>query len=104
MQWGGFNASFEKALADMDLTPYFKGLPDHLDQCPNWGYVFEGKMIIRYKDGREETINEGEAHHIESVHTTIATKGTELIEFSPVNELEKTMAVAMKNLQAEQRK
>jgi len=103
VQWGGFNVSFERALADMDVTPYFKGLPDDLDQCPHWGYIFKGTMIIRYKD-REETINAGEAYYVAPGHTTIVTKGTELIEFSPVAEIEKTMAAVTKNLQAQQKK
>jgi len=97
-QWGGFNISFEKALADADITPFLKGLPDNLDQCPHWGYVFKGKIIVRYKD-HEETIKEGEAYYIAPGHTAKVTKGTELIEFSPVNEYQKTMGAVMKNWQ-----
>jgi len=106
VQWGGFNVSFETARADLDVTPYLKGLPEDLDQCPHWGYVFKGKLIVRYKD-HEETINEGEAYYIAPGHTGIVAKDTELIEFSPLRECEKTMAVVMKNAQAmeaEQRK
>ncbi len=96
VQWGGFNVSFEKALGDMDITPFLKGLPDNLDQCPHWGYVFKGKMIIRYKD-HEETVNEGEAYYMAPGHTGKVMKGTELIEFSPVDEYQKTMTQVMKN-------
>src|SRR3990170_4648489 len=63
IQWGGFNISFEKALQDVDVTPFLKGLPDDLDQCPHWGYVFKGKIIVRYKD-HEEIINEREAYYM----------------------------------------
>jgi len=103
VQWGRFNVSFERALADMDVTPYLKGLPDDLDQCPHWGFVFKGRVIIRYKD-RQETINAGEAYYVAPGHTTVVTKGTELIEFSPVAEIEKTMAAITKNLQAQEKK
>jgi len=61
VEWGGFTVSFERALDDVDVTPYLKGLPDDRDQCPHWGFVFKGKMIVRYKD-HEETINTGEAY------------------------------------------
>lgn len=97
-EWGGFIVSFEKALEDADVTPFLKGLPDNLDQCPHWGYVFKGKMTVRYKD-HEETVNEGQAYYIAPGHTVIVKKGTELIEFSPKEELEKTMTVVMKNAQ-----
>jgi len=99
VEWGGLNVSFEKALADMDVTPFLKGLPDDLDQCPHWGFVFKGKIIVRYKD-YEETINAGEAYYIAPRHSVIVTKGTELIEFSPLNEYRKTMEMVMKNAQA----
>ena len=98
VQWGGMNVSFEKALADMNVTPYLKGLPNNMDQCPHWGYVFKGKLIVRYKD-HEENVNAGEAYYIAPGHTVVVTKGTELIEFSPVHELDRTMAVVMKNMQ-----
>ncbi len=98
VEWGGFNVSFEKALADMDVTPYLKGLPDNRDPCPHWGFLFKGKIIIRYKD-REETVNAGEAYYMAPGHTALVTKGSELIEFSPKSELDKTMAVVTKNLQ-----
>jgi hypothetical protein len=97
-QWGGFIVSFEKALKDADITPFLKGLPDNMDQCPHWGYIFKGKMTVRYKD-HEEAINEGQAYYLAPGHTVIVKKGTELIEFSPKEELEKTMTVVMKNAQ-----
>lgn len=98
VELGGFNVSFEKALDDMDVTPYLKGLPDNRDPCPHWGFLFKGKIIVRYKD-REETINAGEAYYMASGHTAIVKKGSELIEFSPKSELDKTMAVIAKNLE-----
>jgi hypothetical protein len=99
VEWGGFNVSFEKALADMDVTPYLKGLPDNLDQCPHWGFLFKGKMIIRYKD-HEETVSAGEAYYMAPGHTTLVTKGSELIEFSPKKEIDKTMEIIARNFQA----
>lgn len=98
VELGGFNVSFEKALDDMDVTPYLKGLPDDRDPCPHWGFLFKGKIIVRYKD-REETINAGEAYYMAPGHTAIVKKGSELVEFSPKSELDKTMAVIVKNLE-----
>jgi hypothetical protein len=100
---GGFNISFEKALADIDITPYLNGLPDTLDSCPHWGFLIKGKIIVRYKD-HEEIINSGEAYYMAPGHTVFVTKGSETIEFSPKLELDKTMAIIAKNMELEESK
>jgi hypothetical protein len=96
--WGGINVSFEKALSDMDVTPYPKGLPDGMDQSPHWGYVFKGKIIIQSKD-QKQVVNAGEAYYTPAGSTTTVTGGTELIEFNPQSEEEKTLAVEIKRIQ-----
>jgi hypothetical protein len=59
-------------------------------------------MVFRYKDGHEETVSSGEAYYAAPGHTTTIAAGTEVVEFSPLAEIEKTMAVVTKNMQSEQ--
>ena len=99
VQWGNINVSFEKAGSDFDVTPYFKGLPDNLDQCPHWGFVFKGEFITKYKD-HEEHIKAGQAYYTAPGHTTIVKKGTELLEFSPAPEIQKTFEAITRNMAA----
>ena len=99
VQWGDINVSFEKAGSDFDVTPFLKGLPDDLDQCPHWGYVFKGEFITKYKD-HEEHITAGQTYYTMPGHTTIVKKDTELLEFSPVKEIQKTFEAITKNMQA----
>lgn len=96
-RWGGFNVSFEKALADIDMEGLFNGAPDDRCQCPHWGFLIRGKMISRYKD-HEETINAGEAYYLAPGHLVFVAKDTEMIEFSPLDEHNKTMEIVAKNL------
>ncbi len=103
VQWGGMNIGFEKAKSDFDVTPYLKGLPDNLDQSPHWGYVLKGEFITKYKD-HEEHVKAGQIYYAAPGHTTIVKKGTELIEFSPIDKLTKTMETIMKNVESMQAK
>jgi hypothetical protein len=81
-EWGEFHVSFQKALADMDFAPLRKEEPDGMCQARQWGYVFKGKMIVRYKD-HEEVVNAKEAYYLAPGHVTYVVKGTELLELSP---------------------
>ena len=99
VEWGDMHVSFESYKERFDVTPLLKGLPDDLDQCPHWGYVFKGVYRVRYKDGHEETYREGDAYYSAPGHTSILEPGTEVVEFSPKALLAKTMEVAMKNME-----
>src|SRR5438094_7067084 len=87
---------------DIDSTPMLKGLPNDECQCPHWGYVAKGSMTIRSGD-REEVLNAGDAYYLAPGHVGISNEpGTELVQFSPSDELRKTSEVIMKNMQASQ--
>lgn len=98
-EWGGFNVACFKASTEVDPSPLFKGLPEDRCQCPHLGFLFKGKILVRYKD-HEETINAGEAFYIAPGHIASAVKGSEWFECSPKDEFEKVKAVIMKNMQA----
>ncbi|MCL4870836.1 MAG: cupin domain-containing protein [Anaerolineae bacterium] len=85
--------------AGTDTEPIFKGLPDDRCQSPHWGYVLSGRVRVRYAD-REEIIEAGNAYYLEPGHTTIFEQDTELVEFSPQDEYQKTLEVAQRNAAA----
>lgn len=93
---GGYTAGFEAYGQDADLAPFFEGLPDDRCQCAHWGYVLKGRLGFRFAD-REETYNEGDAYYAPPGHTPILYAGSEVIEFSPTEELGKTMEVVTRN-------
>jgi hypothetical protein len=96
----GYVIGFEQYSADQDISPLFAGLPDDACQCPHWGVVLSGKLQFRYTDGSTETIEGGQAYYARPGHTPMLFAGTEVVEFSPASELEKTMQVVLGNLAA----
>jgi hypothetical protein len=97
--WGGITVAFEKAHAGQDASSMVKGLPDDRCQAPHWGYLFSGKMTVRYGD-RQETIEGGEAYYVAPGHKISFESDCEALEFTPSDELEKTFEAARRNFAA----
>ena len=98
---GGYTAGFETFRAHADGTPLFRGLPDDRCQSPHWGYVVAGKVTFRYAD-HDETYETGDAYYAPPGHVPVIDAGTEIVEFSPTAEYERTMEVVARNLAAAQ--
>ena len=82
-----------------DLTPMLAGLPGGKCPCPHWGVVTKGRVIVRYTD-HEELLEAGDAFFMAPGHTPEAEAGTELIQFSPTDQLaevEAAITAAMQN-------
>jgi hypothetical protein len=94
---GGYTVGFETYTADADLTPLFAGLPDDSCQCAHWGYVIKGKLVFKTADG-DEVFETGDAYYVGPGHTPILYAGTEVVEFSPTEELQATLAVVEQNM------
>lgn len=97
----GYTVNFTSFAQDIDGTPLMKGLPDDRCQCPHWGYVLSGRMTFRYGDG-EEVVEAGDAFYAPPGHVPVVDAGTEIVQFSPSEELQKTEEVMAKNMQAMQ--
>ena len=80
-----------------DESP-FRGLPGDRCQCDHWGYVFKGSFRVTYTDGTEEVIRTGEAYHLRPGHFVQTLQPVELLELSPVEEHDRTMATLARNL------
>src|SRR5438067_4541199 len=85
----GYTVNFTSFQEDVDATPLMKGLPDDRCQCPHWGYIVSGKMTFRFAGG-EEAFEAGDAFYAPPGHVPIVQAGTEVIQFSPSEELTKT--------------
>jgi len=98
--FGPYTVAFEYYTADADLAPFFTGLPDDRCQCPHMGYVIRGKVKFTYTDGSEEVYETGDAYYAPPGHTPTLYAGTEVVEFSPSTELQQTLEVVAKNMEA----
>jgi hypothetical protein len=96
---GGYTVAFEKYTADADLAELFKGLPNDMCQAPHSGYVLAGKVTFKTVSG-EETFETGDAYYVPPGHTPVLYAGTEVVEFSPTEQLQETLDVVTKNMEA----
>jgi hypothetical protein len=96
----GYAVSFVTFRDDIDATPLLKGLPDDRCQCPHWGYVVKGRVTMRFGD-REEIFEAGDAFYSPPGHVPVSHEpGTEIVQFSPSEELRLTEAAIARNMEA----
>jgi hypothetical protein len=96
---GGYTVAFETYTADADLSPYLEGLSNNQCQAAHWGYVVDGKVKHSYGD-HEEIFDTGDAYYVPPGHTPTLYAGTTLVEFSPTDDLQRTIEVVTKNTEA----
>ena len=95
----GYTVNFVTFHEDVDGTPLLKGLPDDRCQCPHWGYVLKGAMTFQYADG-DEVVGAGEAFYTPPGHVPVKHQpGTEVVMFSPTEELRVTEEAMNRNMQ-----
>ena len=99
IEWGDIHVGIESYRQKLDATPFFQGLPDNRCQCPHWGYILSGRMVVKYAD-REEVVNAGDAYYMAPGHIPVLDPGTELVEFSPKEAFRQTMEAVERNLAA----
>lgn len=84
----------------VDLAFMLRGLPGDCCHCPHWGTITKGSMTVRYTDGREETVGAGGVFHMTPGHVPSYEVGTEIVQFSPTDDLAATDAALKRNLEA----
>jgi len=95
---GGYTVDFVTIKQDHDLVQMLAELPGGRCPCPHWGYVLTGQISISYAD-HDEVINGGEAFYLPPGHIPAATAGTEIIQFSPTEQLQEVLAAMLKRAQ-----
>jgi hypothetical protein len=94
----GYTVNFTTFHQDIDGTPLLKGLPDDRCQCPHWGYVVSGEVTFAYAD-RDEVFTAGEAFYTPPGHIPVKhAPGSELVLFSPSEELRVTEEAMQRNM------
>jgi hypothetical protein len=59
--------------------------------------VITGKVSFKFAD-REETYETRDAYYAPPGHTPVLFEGTEIVEFSPTEELDRTFEVVTRNM------
>ena len=101
-QLDGYTVNFVEFHEDVDATPLLKGLPDDRCQSPHWGYVLTGGITFKFAD-HEEVVEAGDAFYLPPGHVPVSHQpGTEIVQFSPTEELRRTDEAMMRNMRAMQ--
>jgi hypothetical protein len=96
---GELRIAFEAMPANFPPDPSpFKGLPDDRCQCEHWGYLLTGAFQVTYLDGEREVVSAGEAYHLRPGHFVQTLEASEIVEFSPVAEHDRTMETVARNV------
>lgn len=95
-----YTVAFERATEHQHPVGLFRGLPDDSCQCPHWGVVLNGRLEYHYSDGSTEVFETGDAYYVRPGHVPEVSAGTQVIEFSPTEELMKTVEVVTRNVEA----
>jgi len=95
----GYTVNITTFNQDIDATPLMKGLPGDRCHCSHWGYVIRGRLVYHTATGDIE-IADGEAYYVGPGHTPEIFPETEIVEFSPTKELQQTLEVVNRNMEA----
>jgi len=96
IEWGDMDGGFWGFPAGFDSSLLFKELPNGCE-CPHWGYLFKGRMRVKYAD-HEEVITAGEAYYLAPGHLPVMEEDCEMVEFSPKDLSRKMMEIAARNM------
>lgn len=96
--YGGMTVAFNEFPAGTDIAPLLKGLKNDSCQCPHWGYMIDGELLMKYDDGSEETLRAGDVFYMQPGHTALVKKDMKIIDFSPTEELNEVMAHIAKKM------
>ena len=89
--YGGMTVAFNELPAGTDMKPLLMGLKNDSCQCPHWGYIVEGEMLVEYDDGSHERLVKGDVFYLPPGHTALVEKDLKLLDFSPERELKEVM-------------
>jgi hypothetical protein len=99
VEWGGMIVSYEIFPKGLDVAPLFKGLPGDMCQSPHWGYVLKGRVRIITRNG-DSVLTTGDVYYLPPGHTPVYEEDTEVLEFSPKTEYQRTIDAVNRNIAA----
>ena len=71
-----------------DLGPALVGLPGDMCQCPHWGYMLEGTLLMRTPSG-DHTYEAGQAFYWDPGRAPEALQDCAYVDFSPTHRLDR---------------
>ncbi len=82
---GEMTVSFIRLAEGTDLGPALVGLEGDSCPCPHWGYMLEGRLLMRVPGG-DRTYEAGQAFYWAPGHAPFALTDCAYVDFSPTVE------------------
>ena len=82
---GDMTVSFIRLAKGTDLGPALEGLEGDSCQCPHWGYMLEGQLMMRGANG-ETVYDAGRAFYWAPGHVPVALTDCAYVDFSPTHD------------------
>src|ERR1051325_2661291 len=95
-EWSGMTVVFETVKRDFDTgTELWSDTLSGACQCPHWGFLFKGSVIVRYQD-KVEHLEAGQAFYLAPGHLVTMKAGTELLTVSRTESLNSPTSATMR--------
>ena len=88
---GEMTVSFIRLTEGTDLGPALVGLDGDSCPCPHWGYMLEGRLLMR-ATGNDQTYEAGQAFYWAPGHAPFALTDCAYVDFSPAAEFNAVIA------------
>lgn len=88
---GEMTVSFIRLAEGTDLGPALEGLDGDRCPCPHWGYMLEGRLLMRSASG-DTTYQAGDAFYWAPGHVPVALEDCAYVDFSPTREFAEVVA------------
>ena len=84
--YGKISGEYFTLAAGVDTTVLFQGLSGDMCQCPHWGYVLRGRIVITDPLAVQETFSATDLFYWPPGHNVCIEDDAEIIMFSPQHE------------------
>lgn len=81
--FGDMTVCFNTLAKGTDFGPLLQGLKNDSCHCPHWGYILRGAIRVKYDDGKEEVLREGDIYYLPAGHTGVVEEDLEMLEINP---------------------
>lgn len=81
--YGAMAGEYFSLAAGTDIAPLLVGLDGDTCQCPHWGYMIDGEVVVTFTDGQESRCTAGEIFYWPPGHSVRVVTDAEVVLFSP---------------------
>jgi uncharacterized protein (TIGR03086 family) len=81
--YGAMAGEYFSLAAGTDIAPLLVGLDGDTCQCPHWGYMIDGEVVVTFTDGQESHCTAGEIFYWPPGHSVRVVTDAEVVLFSP---------------------